>query len=287
MALTAFQGDFPMKDIHCAFDIERARKVFLRYAEQYDTKNTMTSHKIEHTLRVAELSMRFATAIGMAPEDICCAWFFGLLHDFGRFEQVRRFGTFVDSQSVDHAELSADILFCDGFIDHFPTEGLPEDWRSMAEPVIRQHNKLNLSEDLDERTRRFANLLRDADKTDIFRVIASIPFEERIGSSKASFAETGAASDEVMACVTAHRCVPRKLRHSHFEGRIAHCCMAFELVYEISRRTVREEGWLLALLAEKDAEGRQIWSDRETEQLRILRREIENAWGMPLKEALK
>ena len=63
--------------------------------------------------------------------------------------------------------------------------------------------------------------------------------------------------------------------------------MAFELVYEISRRTVREEGWLLALLAEKDAEGRQIWSDRETEQLRILRREIENAWGMPLKEALK
>ena len=276
-----------MNDVHSAFDNARARDVFLDYAEQYDTKNTLISHKIEHTLRVAELSERFASALGMAPGDISCAWFFGLLHDFGRFEQVRRFGTFVDSQSVDHAELSADILFCDGFIDHFPTEGLPEDWRSMAQSVIRQHNKLTLPEDLDERTQRFADLLRDADKTDIFRVIASIPFEERIGSSKASFTETGEASGAVMACVTAHRCVPRALRHSHFEGRIAHCCMAFELVFEISRRTVREEGYLLALLAEEDATGRQIWTDRETEQLRILRREIESAWGMPLEEALK
>ena len=276
-----------MNDNRSAFDKARARDVFLRYAEHYDTKNTLIFHKIEHTLRVAELSERFATALGMAPEDICCAWFFGLLHDFGRFEQARRYGTFVDSQSVDHAELSADILFCDGFIDRFSTQGLPEDWRSMAEPVIRQHNKLRLSEDLDERTRRFAELLRDADKTDIFRVIASIPFEARIGSSKASFTETGEASDAVMACVTEHRCVPRALRHSHFEGRVAHCCMAFELVFEISRQTVREEGYLMALLAEKDETGRQIWTDRETEQLRILRGEIERAWGMPLKEALK
>jgi len=286
VALTAFQGDYPAQDIQCAFDCEGARDVFLRYSEQYDTRNPLISHKIEHTLRVAELSERFAAALGMLPEDICCAWFFGLLHDFGRFEQARRYGTFVDSQSVDHAELSADILFCDGFIDHFSTEGLPEDWRSMAESVIRQHNKLRLSEDLGERTQRFADLLRDADKTDIFRVIASIPFEAQIGSSKASFTETEEASEEVMACVAAHRCVPRALRHSHFEGRIAHCCMAFELVYEISRQTVREEGYLMALLAEKDETGRQIWTDRETEQLRILRREIENAWAIPLKEAL-
>ena len=267
-----------------AYSEEQAKEVFLHYAEQYDAKNTLIFHKIEHTLRVAELSERFASAIGMNSEDACCAWFFGLLHDIGRFEQARRYGTFVDSQSVDHAELSADILFRDGLIKQFPTEGLPEDWLSMAEPVIRQHNKLRLSETMDARTRQFAELLRDADKTDIFRVIASIPFEERIGTSKASFAETGAASPEVMACVMAHRCVPRELRHSRFDGLIAHCCMAYELVFDISRQTVKEEGWLSALLAEKNAAGEQIWSDQETEQLRILHREIENAWGIQLKE---
>ena len=195
---------------------------------------------------------------------------------------MRRFGTFVDSQSVDHAELSGDILFRDGLLARFPEEGLPEGWQAVAETAVRRHNKLTLPDTLDHRTRRFAEILRDADKTDIFRVIASIPFEDRVGSSRASFRDTGEASPEVMACVAAHRCVPSALRHSHFEGRISHCCMAFELVFEYSRRTVREEGWLKALLAETDAGGKQIWTDRETEQLRTLRREIEKAWGIPL-----
>ena len=31
-----------------------------------------------------------------------------------------------------------------------------------------------------------------------------------------------------------------------------------------------------------DAEGKQIWTDKETEQLRVLRREIEKAWGASL-----
>ena len=261
------------------FDKEQERGVFTRYAEQYDTGNILILHKIEHTFRVAELADRYAAAQGMNASDTNFAWFLGLLHDIGRFEQIRRFGTFVDSQSVDHAELSADILFTDGLIDEFSKEGLPEDWRSISETAIRQHNKLNLPDTLDERTRSFAEILRDADKTDIFRVIASIPFEKRIGSSKASFQETGEASPEVMECVFEHRCVPRNLRRSHFEGRIAHCCMAFELVFEISRRTVREEGYLSALLAETDEQGKQIWTDRETEQLRIVKNEIEKFLG--------
>ena len=75
-------------------DKEALKAVFLNYAERYDTKNVMIFHKIEHTFRVAELSERYADALGMGSEDAVWAWFFGLLHDIGRFEQVRRFGTF-------------------------------------------------------------------------------------------------------------------------------------------------------------------------------------------------
>ena len=264
------------------FHKEQAKEAFTRYADQYDAGNILISHKIVHTFRVAELAERYAAAQGMSVADTDLAWFLGLLHDIGRFEQIRRFGTFVDSQSVDHAELSADILFREGLIETFSKEGLPEDWQTIAETAIRQHNKLRLPDTLDERTRCFAEILRDADKTDIFRVIAAIPFEDRIGSSKASFQDTGEANPEVMACVLQHRCVPGKLRHSHFDGRVAHCCMAFELVFEIARRTVKEEGYLLTLLSEKDEQGKQIWTDKETLQLRIVKKEIEKAWGVPL-----
>jgi putative nucleotidyltransferase with HDIG domain len=264
------------------YNRELAKDIFLRYAEQYDMQNILIRHKVEHTLRVAELSGRYAKELGMPVADEDFAWLLGLLHDIGRFEQARRYGTFVDSQSVDHAELSADILFRDGLMERFPDEGLPEDWRMIAETAIRLHNKLTLPETLNSRTRKFAEILRDADKTDIFRVIAGIPFEDRVGSSRASFTEAEEASPEVMACVLEHRCVPSGIRHTRFEGHISHCCMAFELVFDVSRRTVREEGWLGALLAETDAEGKQIWTDRETKQLRILRHEIEKSLGAEL-----
>ena len=264
------------------YNRKEAKDVFLRYAEQYDTQNILIRHKVEHTLRVADLCDRYARALGMSDEDTDFAWFLGLLHDIGRFEQARRYGTFVDSQSVDHAELSGDILFQEGLIDHFPKEGLPQGWQTGAETAIRQHNKLKLPEMLDSRTRQFAEILRDADKTDIFRVIASIPFEDRVGSSGASFTETEEASPEVMACVLEHRCVPSGIRHSRFEGHISHCAMAFELVFEVSRLTVKGEGWLRTLLAETDAKGKQIWTERQTEQLRVLRQEIEKAWGVIL-----
>ena len=261
------------------FDREEAKRIFLRYAEQYDTQNILIRHKVEHTFRVAELCGRYATALDMDGGDTDLAWFIGLLHDIGRFEQARRFGTFVDSQSVDHAELSGDILFRDDLIRRFATEGLPADWPAITETAIRAHNKLSLPETLDERTRRFSEVLRDADKTDIFRVIALIPFEQRIGTSRASFGETGEASPEVMACVTEHRCIPAGIRHSRFEGHVSHCCLAFELVFDISRQTVREEGWLKIMLSGADPEGKPVFSDRETEQLRTVQREIERAWG--------
>ncbi len=266
------------------FDREAAKNAFLCYAERYDTKNILIRHKIEHTFRVAELSERYAKVIGLAGEDVDFAWLLGLLHDIGRFEQARRYGTFIDSQSTDHAELSGDVLFRDGLIGSFPSEGLPGNWRAMAETAVRLHNKLSLPDKLDDRTRLFAQLLRDADKTDIFRVIAEVPFKDRAGSSLASFQETNEAGPELMSCVMEHRCVPRQLIRSRFEGHIAHCCMAFELVYKISRLTVKKEGYLLTLLAETDAEGKQIWTDRETEQLRAVRREIEKAWGFSLTE---
>ena len=35
----------------------------------------------------------------------------GLLHDVGRFEQQRVYGTFTDADSIDHAKYGARILF--------------------------------------------------------------------------------------------------------------------------------------------------------------------------------
>lgn len=258
-------------------DKQRAEAAFHAYTSQYDSGNSMIRHKVEHTLRVAENCERIAASLGLNGEDVTFAWFLGLLHDIGRFEQVRRFGTFIDSVSVDHAEFGADLLFHDQLIDSFPAESLPEQELRSLETAIRLHNKLTLPEALDDRTRRFCEIIRDADKADIFRVVAELPFEERIGTSKALFQEGGEASEAVMDCVMQHRCVPRNIRKTRFEGHISHCCLAFELVFPETRRIVRDQGFLNQLLAERGADGKPKWNERERVQLRVLRGEIDAA----------
>lgn len=72
--------------------------------------------KIDHTYRVAALCARIAQSLALPPEDVDLAWLSGILHDVGRFEQLRRYNTFIDAQSVSHAALSVAVLFDEGRI---------------------------------------------------------------------------------------------------------------------------------------------------------------------------
>ena len=68
--------------------------------------------KIDHTYRVAALCEQIARSIPLTEEQTDHAWLAGLLHDVGRFEQLRRYGTFEDAKSIDHAACSRKSFFC-------------------------------------------------------------------------------------------------------------------------------------------------------------------------------
>lgn len=224
---------------------KRATSVFNNYAEKFDPSDIKVRLKVSHTFRVADIAERIAKSIGLDEQGRYFAWFLGLLHDIGRFEQLKRYGTFVDIKSIDHAELGADILFIDGLIDEFPKDGLPVDWREITELAVRLHNKLNVPEDMDEVTTTYVRLLRDADKCDIFRVLTEPPYDER--NSRIT-SEAFPSRAEIMTCVDEHRCVPRVSDRTDFENLISQCCMGFELYYPESRRIAGEQGYLRKLL---------------------------------------
>ena len=83
-------------------------KAFASYTQNYDPDDPKIKLKINHTYRVADLCERIARTVPGADTDL--AWLMGMLHDIGRFEQVRRYGTFMDAKSVDHAAFGADLL---------------------------------------------------------------------------------------------------------------------------------------------------------------------------------
>ena len=97
-------------------DRARAQKAFADYAAHYNAADAKVKLKIDHTYRVAALCARIAQSLALPPEDVDLAWLSGILHDVGRFEQLRRYNTFIDAQSVSHAALSVAVLFDDGRI---------------------------------------------------------------------------------------------------------------------------------------------------------------------------
>ena len=225
-------------------DRQKAEQAFKNYSENYDTSDIKITLKINHTYRVAAIADRIAGSLGADPDF---AWFTGLLHDIGRFEQLTRYGTFKDAKSIDHAELGADILFKgdDPLIRVFPDDLKIPGWEEIAETAIRLHNKLTLPEDMDKRTRLYCTILRDADRCDIFRVLTEPPYDERNNRAIDSLLP---ARDEVMICIKEHRCVPRNFEMTEFEALLSQCCMAFELEYPESRKIVYEQGYLEKLL---------------------------------------
>ena len=246
---------------------EQAKKAFDDYTSKYDISDIKIKLKVEHTYRVAEIAEEIAKSIFDDKSYVDFAWFLGLLHDVGRFEQVKRFNTFNDEASVDHAEFGADLLFreellFDFFPENFRQQMTVEDqkWIALAEEAIRAHNKLKIPEDLDEFSKTFCNLLRDADKADIFKVLTDVPFEERTTGFVGIPGQVG-ARDEVMQYVYAHACVPRMTIRTEFETLISHACMGFELVFDKTKEIVKQQGYLqtyLNWLPKNEAEKKQL-----------------------------
>lgn len=121
--------------------------------------------KVEHTRKVCENMALLAAEEGLTPEEIRIADAVALLHDVGRFPQFRRWRTFRDSDSDNHARLGIEVLRQQGVLD-----GLPAEDRLLIEEAVRFHNLLALPLRFTSPTALYIRLIRDADKLDIWRV---------------------------------------------------------------------------------------------------------------------
>ena len=138
------------------------------YVDTYRGQNgvlpPMMQLKLVHTRKVVEAACAIAKGEGFdAPTARACEAA-ALLHDTGRYEQLRVYNTFRDSDSVDHAVFSHDIVKEKGWLDGW------EDKDAILAAVL-YHNRREIPEGLDPLTLACSRTVRDADKLDIFRVL--------------------------------------------------------------------------------------------------------------------
>lgn len=167
------------------------------------TLSAMMRLKRDHTERVVANAVAIADGEGFSAEERALSQSAALLHDTGRYEQLRRFNTFRDADSVDHAVLSHDIV---------KAKGWTGDERILK--AVLYHNRRELPEDIDRMTALVSHVVRDADKLDIFTVL-----EEQVentdwrGDSRAfwNLAISAPPNPEVVAAIEARRPVDYSL----------------------------------------------------------------------------
>jgi hypothetical protein len=122
--------------------------------------------KEDHTKHTCRDIVTVGGELSLAESDLLLAETAALFHDIGRFPQWRRYGTFIDNESEDHAVLGLQELHRHRVLDRIGAADA-----QVIEQAIRNHNHRELPRDLAGRPLFFAKLLRDADKLDIWRVV--------------------------------------------------------------------------------------------------------------------
>ena len=146
-------------------------EVFTKYVSSYDMENSDIKLKYNHSFRVMKLSVKYAKLLNFSEEDIELAKIIGLLHDIGRFEQLRVYHTYSDAESIDHAHYGVQELFEKNIIEQF---NIKKEWYPIIKFAIENHNKREIAPCSDERTLMHAKLIRDTDKIDILYFLGTL-----------------------------------------------------------------------------------------------------------------
>ena len=243
---------------------------FAEYVRNYDPSDEKIKLKIDHTYRVAGLCQRIAESLCLSEPDVDIAWLLGMLHDIGRFEDllfkeglIRKFAEGY-YEECELAQLDNQSDYCQEerkikeFLVNNDATTVDDEQiiknnehhnkdTGLLEMAIRQHNKYRVKEDLTERQRMFCDILRDADKVDIFKVNADIPMEI-IYDVTTEELKNGIITKEVLESFYKKETVLKSVRRSAVDHIVGHISLLFELVYKESYRQAKEQGYVYKLL---------------------------------------
>ena len=150
-------------------DFEGLKRAYRAYVDTYRNEDgvlpVMMQLKLTHTMMVVDNTKRIVKGENFSADEVSSAIAAALLHDTGRYEQLKLYNTFRDSESVDHAVFSYDIAKEKGFVAGWLHE------KEILQAVL-VHNRRELPPDMiSSFAAKIAKVVRDADKLDIFRVL--------------------------------------------------------------------------------------------------------------------
>ena len=224
-------------------DFEHAKQIFEQYLDGYDREDDKIQLKITHTYCVVDCSRQIAVRMGLSQEDVDLAMLIGLLHDIGRFEQLKRYDSF-EPTTMDHAMEGVHILFDEGMIRRFIED---DQYDELIRTAIARHSDFELKDIGDERTLLHARLIRDADKLDNCRVKLEDSVEVLLNKTPEEVGRE-AISDQVFRSVCDRRSIYSPDRRTAMDYWVSYVAYVYDINFKETLQIIRENNYMSRII---------------------------------------
>ena len=222
-------------------DFNQALIAFKEYLQDYDLAYGKIELKIRHTYGVVNASEYIAKELSLDDENIELAKLIALLHDIGRFEQIKKFDCFIDNKNVDHAVLGNEILFKNNLIRNFIKDA---QYDNIISKAILNHNRLSIEDGLTDKELLHAKIIRDADKTDNFRVKATDDFENIIDNASKEILENDIISDNIFNNFMDSKIIVREDRKTYMDFWVSYIAFIFDFNYKAGLEYIQQMNYI-------------------------------------------
>ncbi len=259
-------------------DINDAKIKFDQYLDGYDRQDDKIHLKITHTDCVLQAADAICRGEGVGKEDHQLALLIALLHDIGRFEQLKQFHSFQDSL-FNHADFGVKVLFEDRMIEGFLAD---RQYDEIVKKAIQYHSVFSLSEveGLTKQELLHCQIIRDADKLDNFRVKETEQIETIFDTPKEQV-EMEEITPKIMETVKNRSSILSGDRVTHMDCWVSYLAFVFDLNFTTSFRWILERDYMnrnIDRIAYKNPE-----TKRQMEEIRAICDEfIREKAGIPM-----
>lgn len=220
-------------------DMKYAKHQFRQYLSNYDDTDGKTKLKEIHTFCVLDAADEICRGEGFDEKDHQLALLIALLHDIGRFEQLKEFHSFDDRQ-FNHADFGVKVLFEDRLIERFIEDRAYDE---VIRKAILYHSRFSLPEGLTGRELLHCRIIRDADKLDNFRVKDTERIETLFDTAEEEVAMEP-VTPLILETVRAHRCILSQDRVTHMDCWVSYLAFIFDLNFRSSFRFIERNDYM-------------------------------------------
>jgi len=232
--------------------LEAFRRWFAGYAAGFYKDDVFVNANLrlkeEHTRRVCDEMNYLAESLGLSESQRVVAETIALFHDLGRYEQFTKYRTFSDAKSVLHGPLAVEVLERHNVLDDVEPRQ-----RTVIEQAITLHAAKELAGDLDEDILLYCQLIRDADKLDIYYLVTEVdtrPPDDPQASVMINWFPRGEGySPRIIEAIRAREPIDYTMLKTHIDMKLMELAWVYDLNFQATFARIKRNRYFEKIVA--------------------------------------